>query len=286
MSAYSIEEYLNLPQNADVWVWKGIIPNAGSVLLFGDPKVGKSMAALGVAEAVADPDAEDFLGLDIQTHGNVLYIQLDTPRSLWQSKYVTIVKSPEARKHIYIIDREMPDLPKQFDIRSAGCIKWLRNEVDAIQPVLVIVDTIRRMHRGNENESDTMAVVLDSFIAACTPAAIMFLAHKKKAQTGDAGNGSVRGSSALAGAVDALVNMAKTRLRIEARSDVEEEMPIYQLDNGAWSLNSQEDDIKVFLAKMEGGTANAKQDEMIAAKFGVSNRTARRWRTSLTGDKG
>ena len=77
--------------------------------------------------------------------------------------------------------------------------------------------------------------------------------------------------------------MSKSKLSVEARSDVEEEIPIYQLDNGTWSLNSQEDDIREFIGKMGDGISNTKQDEEIAKRFTVSKRTARRWRTNLTG---
>lgn len=277
MPAFSIKDYLELAADGTVWIWRGIIPVGGSVSLFGDPKVGKSFLAIGVAEAVADSMVEDYLGLPIDTHGRVLYVQLDTPRNLWKTGYISIVKAAQAQKDIYIIDRQMGDLPKQFDIREPNCTKWLRDEVDRVEPVLVIIDTVRRMHRGNENESDTMAVVHDSFIAACAPAAILYLTHKKKPQQGDSGSGSIRGSSGFAGAVDALVNMAKTKLTIEARSDVEEEMPIYQCDNGTWSLNSESDRINEFIGKLPDMPKTAK-DEAIAKEFTVSTRTARRWR--------
>lgn len=283
MPAYSIRDYLQLKQNDTVWVWRGLIPASGSAVLYGNPKVGKSWLALGIAEAVADTDTEDYLGLPIEQHGTVLYIQLDTPRSLWSIGYIHVIKSDMAKDGIFIVDREMEDLPKQFDIRVAGCFEWLRKICNDINPVLVIVDTIRRMHRGNENESDTMAQVLDSFIYATSPSALLFLAHKKKTQTGEVGNGTVRGSSGFTGAVDALINMSKSKLSIEARSDVEEEIPIYQLDNGTWSLNSQEEDIRTFIAKMGSEYSNSQQDKMIAKQFTVSERTARRWRTSLTG---
>ncbi len=252
------------------------------MVLFGNPKVGKSYLILGVAEAVADPDIEEYLGLPIEHHGPVLYIQLDTPRSLWTTGYISVIRSQQVEDGIYVIDREMEDLPKQFDIREPHCMRWLQREVERVKPVLVIVDTIRRMHRGNENESDTMAVVHDSFTTACYPAALVYLAHKKKAQAGETGNGTVRGSSGFTGAVDALVNMSKTKLSIEARSDIDEELPIYQLDNGSWSVNSEEEKMKEFIGKIGSGVAKTKQDELIAKEFGVSLRTARRLRTNMT----
>jgi RecA-family ATPase len=233
---FNLEEYETLEGSNMVWIWKGILPISGSILLYGNPKVGKSKLVLSLAEAISDTEIGQYLGLAIENHGPILYVQLDTPRSLWQSGYCSFIKSPTARKNIYISDREMPSLPSQFDIREPEHQRWLRGEVEAAQPIAVIVDTLRRMHRGNENESDVMSNVLNGFIEATQPAALIFLTHKKKAQMGDIGQGTSRGSSALSGAVDALVNMTKKALYIEARSDVEEEIPIIQGLDGTFTV--------------------------------------------------
>src|SRR5262249_22557775 len=153
----SIKEYIKLDDDTAIWVWKGIIPTSGSTLFYGNPKVGKSIFSLGLCEGIADPTIGSYMGLPIQTHGKVLIVQLDTPRSLWKSGYLELIKSDVAKENIFIIDREMDDVPKNFDIRIPECHQWLRREVDMINPVLVVIDTIRRMHRGNENESDTIA---------------------------------------------------------------------------------------------------------------------------------
>lgn len=274
----SIREYLTLPSPDTVWVWDGIIPTSGSMLIYGDPKVGKSKLILSLASAIADPEVDNYLGLDIKEHGKVLYVQLDTPRNLWRKGYLNIIKSNAALDGIFIIDREMKELPIPFDIRLPNCYEWLRREVDTVQPVNVIIDTIRRMHKGKENDSDVMAEVHDVFVYATQPSSLTYISHKRKAQQGDVGDGSPRGSTALSGAVDALVNMNKDKLLIEARSDVAEEIAIYQQGDGTWKLNSREYDIQEFISQLPKDMLAKDKDSAISLSFAVTSRTAKTWR--------
>ena len=281
MSAVNIDDYLTLPKPDTVWIWHGIIPSGGSTLIYGDPKVGKSKLILSLCEAVADSDINNYLGLDVDSHGRVLYVQLDTPRSLWVSGYISAVYSKPARSNIYMLDKEMPEVPKLFDIRIPDCRDWLRREVDSVSPILTVVDTVRRMHKGNENESDTMSNVLDAFYTACFPSALLLISHKKKHQAGEVGDGVARGSSALMGAVDALVNMRKDKLLIEARSDVAEEIPIIQQSDGTFKLNTREREVEDFVLNLSPNMGNRAKDEEIAKAFSVSQRTARTWRLNI-----
>ena len=283
MPSVSLNDYITLPKPEIPWIWRGILPAGGSTLVYGDPKIGKSFLILKLAEAVASKTIDSYLGLDIMTRGPVLYIQLDTPRSLWASGYIPVVAEPTARDNIFILDKEMPDVPKMFDIRLSSCQDWLRREVDMRCPTFVIIDTIRRMHKGDENDSTVMSQVLDSFQHACHPAALALLSHKRKQQHGEMGDGVARGSSALMGAVDSLVNMRKDKLLIEARSDVAEEIPIYQKYDGTFSLNSRQDDIQIFIADL-GEMPATVADKRIAEEFKVSTRTARSWRSGYIKD--
>jgi RecA-family ATPase len=253
---------------------------------FGSPKVGKSLLSLGLCEAIADPNIGHFLDLEIQTHGRVLIVQLDTPRRLWKTGYLSLIKSEIARHEIFIIDREMKDMPKNFDIRYPACQQWLRQEVDSVSPILVVVDTIRRMHKGNEDKSDIMEEIHSAFIEATQPAALMYIAHKKKAQVGEVGPGSIRGSTGFACAVDALINMSKSALYIEARSDAPEEIPIVQLDSGAWALDTTQDEKVSFINSLPETLPKMQKYKAVMEQFGVSQSTAQRLIRSLKNANG
>lgn len=275
--AFNLVDYESLEGDKTVWVWHGILPISGSILLYGSPKVGKSKMVLSLAEAITDTKIGQYLGQPIDSHGRVLYIQLDTPRNLWQSGYCAYIKSEMARMNIFIADRQMSSLPTQFDIRDKIGFEWLLREVRQVAPLVVIIDTLRRMHRGNENESDVMSEVLNRFIEATKPAALVFLTHKKKVQVGEVGPGTSRGSSALSGAVDALLNMTKKTLYIEARSDVEEEIGIMQQDDGTWQLAGDLEE-RLSFVKGLGGMPKGEATKVIMEKFGVGARMAQKYK--------
>lgn len=278
MPAYPIEEYVNLLPPQEVWVWDGILPVSGAALLFAKQKIGKSFLALGLAEAVADPQIHSFMGQAIGLHGPVLYIQLDTPRGLWIKNYIKNVVTPAARQNIYILDREMDDIPMPFDIRNRACQLWIREQVDKIKPVLVIFDTFRRVHRCDENDNTQMAIIYDVLVNLSKPAAMLLLTHQKKLQQ-EGEEASARGASSVAGAVDCLIHMTKKRLKFEARSDIEEELKIFQQDDGTFTTHDSAAEAEEMIDDLKAKGAKLSDiDKQIADHFGVSARTARRWR--------
>lgn len=278
MPAYSIEEYVQLQQANQVWLWEGILPVSGATLLFAKQKIGKSFLALGLAEAIADPSIHNFLNQSVPIHGPVLYIQLDTPRGLWIKNYIKNVLSPAARKNIFIMDREMEDIPVPFDIRNRECQVWIRKEVERIKPVCVIFDTFRRVHRCNENDNTEMAIIYDVLVELCKPAAMLLMTHERKFQA-EGQDATARGASSVAGAVDCLIHMTKKRLKFEARSDIEEELAIFQQDNGTFTVHDTAQEAEEFIDEMEcTGMKPPQIVKELVERFGISTRTAQRWK--------
>lgn len=277
MPAYSMEEYLKLPQPNETWLWDGIIPSSGAALLYAKQKVGKSFISSKLAEAVADPDISHYLGQAIGVHGPVLYVQLDTPRGLWINNYLKNIKSPAAYKNLYMMDREMDDIPMPFDIRTKGAQQWIREQVREIQPVLTIADTFRRLHRCNENDNTEMAIIYDILVNITQPGALLLLTHEKKQQQ-EGQEASARGATSVAGAVDCLIHMTKNRLRFEARSDIDEEMRIFQQDDGTFTLHDGAEEVDTLIEELKGkGMKPSQIVKALASEFKVTERTARRW---------
>ncbi len=269
---------MQLQQEQEVWLWDRILPKSGAALLFAAQKIGKSFLAIGLAEAIADPAVHEYLGQPIGIHGPVLYIQLDTPRGLWIKNYLKNIKSQVARDNIYILDREMEDAPMPFDIRAKEAQMWIRQEIERIQPVVVMIDTFRRMHRCDENDNTEMAIIYDVFVNLTSPAAMVILTHQaKNIQEGQ--DAKARGASSVAGAVDCLIHMTKKRLKFEARSDIDEELKIFQQDDGTFATHSQAEAVDDFLLGLQDKGMKLKDiDSALAKQFDVSARTARRWR--------
>src|SRR3990167_6684502 len=79
-------DYLALPRNAENWLLRPLLPVGGSMILYGDPKVGKSYAALQLAVALTGDGPDEWLGFPTGQAGPVVYVHLDTPRSLWAER--------------------------------------------------------------------------------------------------------------------------------------------------------------------------------------------------------
>lgn len=202
---YTLDEYFALPGAPDAWIIEDILPASGRLLFYAQPKFGKSYCALQLAAAVGDPAATDFLGLPIHSHGPVAYIQIDTPRGLWRERiHDHFLAQGFTFKNVLFCDRQITPFP--FNILLEGH-QWLRAVCDEHRPVLVILDTIRETHMGDENDSGHMKNVLSLITAAIGDAALMLISHDRKNQNDGGDNlfAGHRGSTYIVGAADVVM---------------------------------------------------------------------------------
>lgn len=274
-------DYLALPSRSYVWIWRGLVPAAGSALLFGEPKLGKSYLALGLAQAVADPNMTSYLGEPIDQHGPVLYVQLDTPRDLWRAEYVSRTRAVDS---MYFLDREDPDLPPEFDVRREDHREWFASQVAIVSPTLVIVDTIRKVHMGDENDSTVMRSTMESLERAVFPAAMVLLAHDNKPTQHDQRSSvaRVRGSSYVPSAVDAVIYLTRRGIKIAARSALDF-IRAHQGDDGFFVPSIRLDLVRETLETMPPGTPKRERDTLLSKALKISERTARRLRLLVEG---
>src|SRR3990167_6866481 len=141
-------EDLSLPRAPETWVVEPLIPTSGACLLYGDPKVGKSFAAIQLALSIQE--GREWLGFPTRARGPVVYVQLDTPRSLWASRLANIRITEPGVDRLLCADRETLDT-FPFDILRPDHADLLTVSLREIQPIAVIIDTIRESHSGDEN---------------------------------------------------------------------------------------------------------------------------------------
>lgn len=225
--------YQQLPKAPQQWLIHKLVPFGGLVNVFGKPKTGKSFLALGWAQALVNGDA-DWEGFPIHTHGSVAYLQIDTPREEWSQRIGRLTLLPAENRDLYIADMwQVPTFP--FDIldpQQTG-LKWLRDQLATIQPVLTIIDTLREVHGGDENDSTVMRNVIAHLVAACRPSAIVLLSHARKdtvltASGDDDMMDQGRGSSYVAGRMDVIVKLTPKRMTFKGRATGQSMETIYQ----------------------------------------------------------
>ena len=156
-----------------------LIPVNGLISLYGRPKSMKSYLAISLALAMTQ--GTTWMGYPIINPGPVLYLQIDTPRSLWEKRWQKLVEAGidlHNSPGLFLADRL--NAPHPFNILDPKHALWLRSEVERTGAKLVILDTLRKLHRLDEDKSAESDLVLTSIQVACGQAAVLLISHGKK----------------------------------------------------------------------------------------------------------
>lgn len=220
------------------------------MLLFGDPKVGKSYAALQLACCLTS--GVDWLGFQVPSPQNVVYIQLDTPRSLWASRLDDLASSGHPVEGVHMADRETLEA-HPFDILNPEHFRKLTENLAIIKPGAVIFDTLRESHSGDENDSTAMQEVIAHLEACVKPAAMILIAHARKSNPEhgyDLMNDN-RGSNYIVGRMDSIVRFAPASMRCSSRTMEEHSTKLFREDDGTWTLAEDPFNVKAQLVVQE-----------------------------------
>ncbi len=264
-------EYLELERGPNQWLVEHILPVGGLLNLYGKPKVGKSYLGLGLALAVSN--GGKFLDREVKTVGRVLYVQVDTPRGLWAARLESLDKT--LLGGIYFADNGM--LPYPFNVLGDGR-DWLLSEVQRIEPALVILDTIREAHSGDENDSGVMRNVLASLVLACNGSALCILSHARK-ESPDHGQDLMtenRGSNYVSGRADCIMRLTPKYVVYQGRTIGEQKLKMKQREDGLWEVDGEIKQMALFASSLPPEMKEKERITAIASKFGVSESTVRR----------
>lgn len=237
-------DYLSLPRDPETWLIKPLLPTSGAAILYGDPKVGKSYAALQLALALRT--GEPWLGFQIPQAGPVVYIQLDTPRSLWTLRLDELGAAGHAMNLIHYADRETIGV-FPFDILNPEHKSLLIEALKPLKAVAVVMDTIREAHSADENDSTAMRNVIGELVAATQPAALVLISHSRKPSQ-DGGYDLLadqRGSGYVVGRMDCILRMTKKSLYFTGRGIEEGSIRISREETGFWAPETAELDIHI-----------------------------------------
>jgi RecA-family ATPase len=232
------EQYLELPSSAETFLIDPLLPSGGAMLLYGDPKVGKSFAALQLAGALQS--GESWLGFATRK-AKVVYVQLDTPRNVWQSRIRDLLQKGALCELPLFADRETLDA-WPFNILNPEHLIRLRESLQEVNPDLVIIDTLRESHSADENDSTEMQEAIAALVAATQPAALCLISHARKPSQDEGFSlmNDNRGSSYVVGRMDAIVRFTPKTARASGRSIEEHSLDLERDDSGFWSVVSGE----------------------------------------------
>lgn len=218
MKAISLDQFMAqdmVPVRYLIYKW---IPKPGRVLLVGPPKAGKSYLALQMALAMAQ--GTSFMGRGA-TKSRVLYLQFDTPESMWRERLEDIQDAGVDLSGDIHFNNE--GYAKGWDIRQDGDRKEMRGIIDTVDPDCVIIDTLRKVHRAKENDSSEMSRVFDLLSSLTQDRASIIIHHAHKINERRDGRPSpsdaLRGSTSMAADADMTILMLSKILTTEGRFD-------------------------------------------------------------------
>ena len=191
---YSVSQLLSMDLNVS-WIIDGILPTSGLMILSGLHGQGKSFMALDLAIKMTQKEPGLWLDKFNLQSGPVAYI--DTENGLPLIKHRLELLGAKEDNNLKIIYRP------SFDINDPGDCVRLTGELKKINPVLIIIDSLRRFYSGSENDSSNVSQVMHK-IQNLHPAAKIVLHHTCKN-----GNG-LRGSGDLSAVVDSHLQLTKT----------------------------------------------------------------------------
>ncbi len=235
-------DYLALPRLPETFLVDPLLPVGGALTIYGDPKVGKSYAAIQLATSIVG--GGEWLGFPIRKRGSVAYIQLDTPRSLWAERLDQLAQGGIDIASVHFGDRESLGTwpfnilePKHFEVLTTAL-----TQMDPF-PVAVIIDTLKESHQLDENDATEAQKVIAALTAATQPAALILIHHgRKQGEVPDDLLVGSRGSSYLMGKMDAIVKMNKKSVHYVGRAIEEWSIRLDRLDNGFWAPSTDEMD--------------------------------------------
>jgi hypothetical protein len=184
-------------EDEEEWLVQGIVPKHGLTILGGNPKTGKTLFALDLCMAVAT--ATDFFGRDTAEAAFLFVTEEGTP--------------VEMRKRLrkLVASRGAPTFPGRLihrrGVRFDDPKTWqmVRDAIGRLaQPTLLVLDPLRDLLIGDENDSNTIATVARSIHAILRDyeeVTVVLLHHLSKRGDGEGGQ-RLRGSTALWGTAD------------------------------------------------------------------------------------
>lgn len=204
-----LAEYLKDESLEIRWMIEGIVPSKSAGILAGSPGLGKSWALMDLSIEVAR--GGKWLGQFQASTETVLYVDEENSPNLIVSRFTKLING-----------KEMAAAPGNFHVLAGMGIslsnekklKTLREELDRIKPGLVIMDSLVRVHQGEENSATEMAAVFGVVKGlirefGCT---ILFADHLRKAGAFvSSQDAMLRGSSEKLAFVDVLLSMRRAQ---------------------------------------------------------------------------
>lgn len=235
----TVDQFIDLPARPDLeWIVPKLFPKPGLVMLMGEPKAGKSFLGTDVGRRIAA--GEPVLGVPCSA-ARVLYIQMDNREPVWRQTLRDLRESGVVFHENFVIVHP-EDQKRPLNILQSDTKQWFDEVLEAAQPAFVVLDVLREMHNGEENDSTSMKIVMDVVESTFKKYSVLVLHHSKKLAddvVDPSMTNASRGSSYITGKMDSLWLLRKEMLKIDSRFDEVRKLRAVRLANGLWEFPEQ-----------------------------------------------
>jgi RecA-family ATPase len=190
------------------WLVDGLLVGGEVTVVSADSGTGKSWFASQLALAVAGDDEDDFLGLPLRRHGNVLVVDEENPEDLVYQRLNALGLKPHHLNRLDYLAYTGVDLAHHPQLLLEQAIDF--------DPVLIVLDSLSRIAPGVEENSNTeMSALFRNAIVPLsreTGASVVVVHHTTK----DGGK-NPRGAGAIKAAADEAIQMVAAESRVARR---------------------------------------------------------------------
>lgn len=190
-----------------------VIPQGGIALLHGKPGAGKTQFIITLAQAINS--GTPFLNRWSTRQGAVVVIQADMTGQIQQNRIAHAITSVNLSQTYWAAeaDGSIPNINIQtLTITDPHLVERIRE----IDPVLIVWDTLRKIHHLAENDSESAVLVYNAARLIHPTATHLFVHHDKKASRNpDALNTEdedFMGNQQWKGAADATISLREIDL--------------------------------------------------------------------------
>lgn len=202
---FTFFEMLEKPSPPE-WIIKHIIPAKGLIIVGGSPGCGKSLICQALARLIAKDATEEklFDKFNVDKHGIVMIVDQENSWSLIYER-LTKLGGVDMGKLTYCFSN--------FDFMNPMAIEELQNAIKEYHPTMIIFDTLRRSHSGNENDSAVMNTIYNEVLGPLAEdMAVVLIHHKRKGSQNATPADEIdefRGSSDIVGCAEVVYSVRK-----------------------------------------------------------------------------
>lgn len=221
--------YLSHPFPEPTWIVKGLVPGAGWTYLVSQAKVGKSIFAAQLAEALSL--GLPFLGFPAPAKPmRVAYIQADEPPSEWQAQLKQLDISTQAP----IL---MATDPEPWPLSTPIAREFIAKKLADWKPDFLILDSQYALFAQDLHDIEAV-VAFRKTLASVYKGPYLLLHHPRKPPAGMVENfiDASSGSHTLAANASAILGLRPEKLIVAGGRLVKKaEYPLHRLENGRWA---------------------------------------------------